>query len=92
MQDADFRLWLENKRSIKGRYLSDIMSRCRRIERLLDMSLDSAVASEQKLNRAISYLGHNSKTYLRRGADSKSVSMLRVAVRYYAEFINFKRG
>jgi hypothetical protein len=87
MNDDNFREWLANSKNLSAKQIRDIVSRCNRVERVFNVSLDDVARSERKLETLFERTRSESKTFLKPGANQLlASSQLRSAVRKYIEY------
>ncbi len=77
-----FQVWLMAKKGYSNRASRNVLSRCRRIERLVGQSMKDIVRTQQSVDEVMSFLSSNADDYLRAGANKvTAVSILRTALR-----------
>jgi hypothetical protein len=87
MNEDRFKNWLLKNKQLGAKQSGDVLSRCRRIERVLNVSLDGTVSSQSKLDALMERLWSEAAEYLRPGANrTTAASQLRSAARLYAEY------
>ena len=85
MNENKFKEWLINDMGKDLRQAGDILSRCRRVERVLDISLDGATASEDKFSAMMERLAAEANNYLKPGSNRiTALGQLRSAARLHA--------
>lgn len=89
MVKDNFREWLICKKAYSPRPARDMLSRCKRVERIFDISLAKSIKTEKDLDELLHRLKNDAHSYLKAGAShTTSVSILRTAVRLYHEYLN----
>ncbi len=79
--------WLINKKEFQKKSARDVISRCKRVERIFDISLDTTLKSQADVNELIDRLRAESSSYLAPEVKKVyAVSVLRRAVKLYAEY------
>lgn len=78
MEKAAFFSWLTGKRDLSEKAARDTISRCKRVQDLLEVPLDRAVSSQANFNNALERI---------RG-DFPKRNDLMYSIRLYAEFRN----
>lgn len=73
MDNEGFRHWLTAKKKMPNKVAGDTISRCRKVERLLHLSMDSALSSQESADRA----------YIRLIRLGTGLGSLRYAMRLY---------
>lgn len=56
MNKVAFREWLLVKRSLKPKSAQDALSRCKRLEKALNVSLEQVVASQKAFNSTLAHI------------------------------------
>ena len=89
MVKDNFREWLIRNKAYSPRPARDMLSRCKRVERIFDISLDKSIKTEKNLDELLYKLKNDADSYLKTGANhTTSVGILRTAVRLYHEYLN----
>ena len=89
MVKDSFREWLISKKAYSHRPARDMLSRCKRVERIFSISLDETIKTEKSLDERLHRLKNDADSYLKVGANHiTSVGILRTAVRLYHEYLN----
>ena len=89
MAKDNFREWLICNKAYKPRPARDMLSRCKRVERIFNISLDKSIETQKNLEELLHRLKNDADSYLRVGANhTTSVGILRTAVRLYHEYLN----
>jgi hypothetical protein len=78
-------MWLTEKRGKANKQASDIISRCNRLERVFNLSLDSVVASNSKFETLLERIGSEADSYMK-SVTMSSIGQLRSAARVYQEY------
>jgi hypothetical protein len=87
MNDDGFRQWLTKSKNMPDKQARDVVSRCNRIERVFNVSLDDVVRSQRKLETLLERTSVEADNYLKAGANQLTASsQLRTAARKYAEY------
>lgn len=88
MRDEPFNEWLASERGYSDRAARDVVSRCRRIEKILGTSLDRSVRSATGRDTILERLRADADQYLRPGSNkTTAVGILLSAVRLYHDFL-----
>lgn len=86
-REDDFREWLIKETKYSGRSTSDVISRCKRVEKILNVNLAHTLRSEKEFHIISKALWDKSDSYLRPGANKTgSVKILVAALRIYRKF------
>jgi len=86
--DAEFRKWLISTKGISLKGAGDLVSRCRRVERDLKLSLDSSLHSKDGMEKIQAKIRLNAAKMASEGADQgQLVTSLKGAVRRYWEYL-----
>ena len=89
MVKDNFREWLIRKKAYSPRPARDMFSRCKRVERIFNISLDKSIKTEKNLDELLHRLKNDADSYLKAGVNHiTSVGILRTAVRLYHEYLN----
>ena len=89
MVKDNFREWLIRKKAYSPRPARDMLSRCKRVERIFNISLDKSIKTEKNLDELLHRLKNDADSYLKAGVNRiTSVGILRTAVRLYHEYLN----
>jgi hypothetical protein len=87
-QEGEFILWLRTKKRLGDKPARDVVSRCRRIERELDVSLARVCRSDRAFVELLHELKQKVGAYSQAAAETKNVyGPLRRAARLYSEFL-----
>ena len=87
-QENEFRNWLLNEKGMTHRVISDYVSRCKRVQNIFEITLNSSIKTEKRYISIMEDI--NSSHFLKnlKNANFKSVAAtLRLAVRTYAIFL-----
>ena len=84
MQEKPFRAWLKDKRGLQRNTISSRVSNCRRVERELDVDLDSAWAADE-LRALIQKFDEQTPVAIA-GDVSEGTATLKSAIRLYGDF------
>lgn len=92
--DTDkFLLWLAKKKGFGEKAAKDVVSRCNRIERILNLSLDDEVNSSKGLGDLLERIKSQAPDNIREGSEKRFViPQLRRAAKLYAEYKNSKKA
>jgi hypothetical protein len=83
----DFFRWLTTKKGLRRESAYDVMSRCRRVERTLSISLREIVQSQDALYSLILRIDNEPHAFLKPGSNVQfGVGVLKHAVTCYAEY------
>ena len=89
MDAAGFLAWLHRRKPIGHKTAKDTVSRCKRVESIFDMSLESTVNSDDKLEKVCQRIRNEVGSYSRPGVKQKHLwTSLNLATRLYAEYIS----
>jgi len=88
MQTEQFRLWLVQHKRYSPRVRSDALSRCRRVERALLLSLDQSVKSQGELENVIQRIREEILIEASDKSRKEGQASLFHAVKRYHEFLN----
>ena len=83
-KEDEFRSWLINDRELGPKPAADVLSRCRRAERMVDSSIDSRARSDGEFVRLMAEV---SDAVLEDGGNVYTTASLRHALRLYSEFL-----
>jgi hypothetical protein len=87
MDHRKFRAWLLEKKKFNDKLTSDAVSRCRRVERLTEVSLDDAVKSARRLDALFDEVIEKTLNSLSpKYKNRRPYNQLLHAVRLYARF------
>jgi hypothetical protein len=64
-----FKDWLCGQKDYSGRAAADVVSRCKRIERILEKPIQTLVSTETALAKTLDALSNKSSEYLRPGSN-----------------------
>lgn len=88
MRDVPFREWVMETRGYSLRASGDAVSRCKRVERLLRVNLDTALRSAAGYERLQERVASETEFHLKPGASRRtSVGVLRSAIKLYRAFL-----
>jgi hypothetical protein len=89
MLDDKLRQWLITEARYAARSAKDVLSRCRRVERIFNVNLDKAVKTQDGLEKIMNRLQNESGSYLKPKVNRMlSVSIMKTAVKLYHRFLN----
>lgn len=89
IKEDTFKKWLIEDMRYAGRSAKDVLSRCRRVERVLGINLNKAVKSKKGCDDVCQRLVDKADTYIKPGANKVgSVSIIATAVKLYHNFLN----
>ena len=87
MVDTEFLRWLIHNKELKEKSARDVLSRCRRIERVVGIDLDDAVESDDTFIALLFLLKEKVSDFSSETAISRNVyAPLRRAARLYSEY------
>lgn len=93
MNEDGFRQWLTKNKNTSDKRIRDLISRCNRVERVFNVSLDDVVRSERKLETLFKRTKTEADKFLKPGADQMMASaQLRTALRKYVEYANSNKS
>jgi hypothetical protein len=86
-----FEEWLIKKRAYSPKVAKDVLSRCRRVERIMNRPIAKLCRDEKILESTLKYLWTNAATYIKPGANkTTSVSIIGTAVKLAHHFLREK--
>ncbi len=90
--NEDFKKWLRREKCLQERSAGSVLSRCRRVERLLGITLDSIVHRPEAVDDVKEWLRREAPSYLQPDAIywSSSIASLRQAVTLYVEYASLR--
>ena len=87
MDKVGLQSWLIDTKGFQKKSARDIVSRCKRVEKIFSISLDVTLQSKADIDGLIDRLGTESSSYLAPEVKKVyAVSVLRRAVKLYAEY------
>lgn len=93
MDKAGLKNWLISEKNFGKKSAGDVVSRCRRIERILEISLDISVDTPEGLDHIATRLKGESSTYLKPHVNKVyAVAVLRRAATLYSEYLALQKA
>lgn len=93
MINNNFRKWLIEKVRYSNRSANDAASRCRRVEKLLNVELNVVVRTEKGFEMMRERLRKGKNSYFKPGINiGKAIDTLIRAVKLYHQFLNWTTG
>jgi hypothetical protein len=87
MDDQGFENWLRTEKRLGAKTCKDVVSRCKRVERALGISLDRTLTSPGRCAKVCDRLNEEVRSFVRAGAQPKhATTALRHATRLYAAY------
>lgn len=92
MDETGLKNWLVLEKNFGKKSAGDVVSRCRRIERILEVSLDTLVNTPKGLQHVTDWLKKESSIYLKPDVNKVyAVAVLRRAATLYSEYLAIQK-
>lgn len=89
MDEKGLKLWLQEEKNMQTKSARDVVSRCKRVERELNISLDEKLGEVDGIDVVITNLDTASSSFLSPKVKKVyALAVLRRAVRLYSEYLN----
>lgn len=93
MDETGLKNWLISEKNFGKKSAGDVVSRCRRIERILEISLDTSANTPEDLHHVATRLKEESSTYLKPDVNKVyAVAVLRRAATLYSEYLALQKA
>ncbi len=93
MDETGLKNWLISEKNFEKKSAGDVVSRCRRIERILEISLDTSANTPEGLHHVATRLKGEASTYLKPDVNKVyAVAVLRRAATLYSEYLALQKA